>query len=106
MTDSLAARLREAAGRFSLNADPAFWFGADLMNEAAVQLERAASAQQGFVSVPREPTDEMLVAGQEAWAWMRVKRNPIEGCEEAAAVYRAMLIAATYRMPISPPEEP
>ncbi len=47
-----------------------------------------------FAIVPKEPTDEMLVRGQEAWMVIRPKRNALEDCTEAAAVYRAMVAAA------------
>ncbi|WJM94914.1 hypothetical protein QEP73_15130 [Pseudomonas defluvii] len=47
------------------------------------------SSNTDMVSVPREPTDEMLVAGQEAWATR--PRGALEDCEEAAHIWAAMV---------------
>ena len=48
--------------------------------------------------VPAEPTEEMLVAGQEAWACRKFK-SALEDCEEARAVYLAMVEAAEPGVP-------
>lgn len=45
----------------------------------------------GWRLVPIEPTDEALVAGQEAWLWCRCERPALEDCVEARAVYAAMV---------------
>lgn len=55
-----------------------------------------------LVTVPAEPTEDMLVNGQEAWAKARVARPAIEDCKEAEAVYRAMIAVA----PAAPPQVP
>ncbi len=47
------------------------------------------SSNTEMVSVPREPTEEMLVAGQEAWATR--PRGALEDCEEAAHIWAAMV---------------
>ncbi|HHM9318333.1 TPA: hypothetical protein ACRNS5_004224 [Pseudomonas aeruginosa] len=52
------------------------------------------SVPEGYALVPLEPTDDMLVAGQEAWAHKMERRGALEDCEEAGDVYRAMLAAA------------
>jgi hypothetical protein len=46
--------------------------------------------------VPEHPTDDMLIAGQEAWAKARHKipKSAIADCDEAQAVYLAMLSAS------------
>lgn len=41
-----------------------------------------------------EPTDDMLIAGQEAWMRLRKTRPAMEDCEEARAVWAAMTAAA------------
>lgn len=46
------------------------------------------------VEVPVEPSDDMLIAGQEAWVVMRAGKKAVEDCEHAAAVWKAMLAAA------------
>ena len=46
----------------------------------------------GWQLVPIEPTDEMLVSGQEEWALG--KRGAMEDCEESRAIFKAMLAAA------------
>lgn len=46
----------------------------------------------GWQLVPIEPTDEMLVSGQEEWALG--KRGAMEDCEESKAIFKAMLAAA------------
>lgn len=48
----------------------------------------------GCVVVPVEPTDDMLVSGQEAWVCVRHDKKAIEDCAEADQVYRAMIAAA------------
>ncbi|HIE1572227.1 TPA: hypothetical protein ACXJFN_003227 [Pseudomonas aeruginosa] len=52
------------------------------------------SVPEGYALVPLEPTDDMLVAGQEAWTHKMERRGALEDCEEAGDVYRAMLAAA------------
>lgn len=81
--DQRAADERECAARVAAR-------------ELLAAHERAQPASvAGWVTVPREPTDEMLVAGQEAWWHKRSLRDSaIEDCHEARDVYRAMLIAA------------
>lgn len=56
--------------------------------------QEPAAIPEGWKLVPVDPTDEMLVAGQEAWAVIKPMRNAIEDCEEAMCVYRAMLAEA------------
>ena len=56
--------------------------------------DSAGQAPAGWKLVPVEPTDDMLVAGTEAWHDARSKRPAMEDCEEAAACWRAMLAAA------------
>lgn len=46
----------------------------------------------GWQLVPVEPTDEMLVSGQEEW--VLGKRGAMEDCEESKAIFKAMLAAA------------
>lgn len=53
----------------------------------------------GFALVPVEPTVDMLIAGQEEWAQGR--RGALEDCEEAAAIYRAMIAA----VPVGPDDD-
>ena len=78
-------------------AQPGYWFG-DKVQEADpakwAQQAQPAHAPADMVMVPREPSDDMLIAGQEAWAVIKPKRNAIEDCREADAVYRAMIAAA------------
>ncbi|KPA96005.1 hypothetical protein [Pseudomonas asplenii] len=50
-------------------------------------------SNEKMVSVPTKPTEEMLVAGQEAWAH-KVGHGALEDCDEAASVWAAMLEAA------------
>lgn len=64
---------------------------------------RAGSVPAGFVLVPLEPTDNMLVFGQEAWVKSRKARNAVEDCTEAADVYRSMLAVAP-SAPSTPPD--
>lgn len=52
---------------------------------------RLSQPAAGFALVPVEPTIDMLIAGQEEWAQGR--RGALEDCEEAAAIYRAMIAA-------------
>jgi len=67
------------------------------------RLAQPAQAAQpvgvdGWVMVPREATDDMLVAGQEAW-WCkrRLRDSAIEDCHEARDVWNAMLkVAASF----------
>ncbi|MFK1576665.1 hypothetical protein ACIU06_19490 [Pseudomonas aeruginosa] len=61
---------------------------------AAPVAQAQHSVPEGYALVPLEPTDDMLVAGQEAWAHKRERRGALEDCEEAGDVYRAMLAAA------------
>ena len=49
---------------------------------------------EGFALVPIEPTDDMLVAGQEAWVIIKASRAAIDDCQHADATYRAMLAAS------------
>jgi len=58
----------------------------------------------GYVLVPVEPHDDMLIAGQEAWAVIKPRRNAIEDCKEADAVYRAMIAAAPPPVALTPRE--
>lgn len=46
----------------------------------------------GYKLVPVEPTEDMLVAGQEEWAHR--PHGALEDCEEARSIYKAMLAAA------------
>jgi len=70
---------------------------------AIKRLAQPAQAAQpvgvdGWVMVPREATDDMLVAGQEAW-WCkrRLRDSAIEDCHEARDVWNAMLkVAASF----------
>lgn len=48
--------------------------------------------------VPVEPTDDMLVSGQEAW--VKRARTAVEDCEEARSIYAAML--AVSPLPAAP----
>lgn len=41
-------------------------FTAGYLAATALERERAAKANEGMVSMPREPTEEMMVAGDEA----------------------------------------
>lgn len=63
-----------------------------MASEDAAQAQH--SVPEGHALVPLEPTDDMLVAGQEAWAHKMERRGALEDCEEAGDVYRAMLAAA------------
>ncbi|MBP0633626.1 MULTISPECIES: hypothetical protein [unclassified Cupriavidus] len=49
---------------------------------------------EGYVLVPKEPTEEMLTHGQEAWITKRRARPATEDCDEAAGVWLAMIAAA------------
>ncbi|MDA3369735.1 hypothetical protein JR314_07550 [Pseudomonas aeruginosa] len=59
-----------------------------------VDAQAQHSVPEGYALVPLEPTDDMLVAGQEAWTHKMERRGALEDCEEAGDVYRAMLAAA------------
>lgn len=48
----------------------------------------------GWKLVPIDPTEEMLVLGQEAWAYRKSLQNALEDCTEAEAAYRTMLATA------------
>ncbi|EPG3572330.1 TPA: hypothetical protein SLW38_006089 [Pseudomonas aeruginosa] len=61
---------------------------------AAPVAQAQHSVPEGYALVPLEPTDDMLVAGQEAWTHKMERRGALEDCEEAGDVYRAMLAAA------------
>lgn len=61
---------------------------------AAPVAQAQHSVPDGYALVPLEPTDDMLVAGQEAWTHKMERRGALEDCEEAGDVYRAMLAAA------------
>lgn len=50
------------------------------------------NAGQKVVVLPVDPTEDMLVAGQEEFA--KGHRGPLEDCVEAEAIYRAMVAAA------------
>lgn len=71
--------------------------GAETCRLAAERLSALATRAQvpaeppGWKLVPIEPTLEMLVSGQEAWWTTHVTRPALEDCEQATAVYRAML---------------
>ncbi len=78
----------------NLNVHPAFehdrgyWDG---QATAAITAYLAQAEKEGWVMVPKEPTDEMYIAA------CRITRNPGYGhCHDAVggAVYRAMLAAA------------
>ena len=60
----------------------------------AYTIGRQNAIQPGWKLVPMEPTEEMLVFGQEAWAHAQRDRNAVEDCVEATNVYAAMLAAA------------
>ncbi|HHK3939729.1 TPA: hypothetical protein ACQSRZ_005003 [Pseudomonas aeruginosa] len=64
------------------------------LNEALAVAKAQHSVPEGYALVPLEPTDDMLVAGQEAWTHKMERRGALEDCEEAGDVYRAMLAAA------------
>lgn len=55
------------------------------------------SSNTEMVSVPRHPTEEMLVAGQEAWATR--PRGALEDCEEAGHIWAAMVDSAPAPQP-------
>lgn len=57
-------------------------------------VEAGIAKPVGWKLVPVEPTDDMQVAGQEAWMKKRAGRVAFEECEEAQDVYRDMLAAA------------
>lgn len=78
----LAARLREARYDNRAITDA-------LLTEAAAALE--AAQPEGWVLVPREPTDDMVEAGGSCKPFMQ---NWTPGQITAAAIYRAMLSAA------------
>ncbi|HEP8013139.1 TPA: hypothetical protein VDT23_002852 [Pseudomonas aeruginosa] len=66
-----------------------------LLDSCAAPVAQAQhSVPDGYALVPLEPTDDMLVAGQEAWTHKMERRGALEDCEEAGDVYRAMLAAA------------
>lgn len=54
----------------------------------------AWAVPEGYVLVPKRPTEEMLTHGQEAWLTKRSARPATEDCEEAASVWLAMISAA------------
>lgn len=73
--------------------DPWVVWQAAWKSHAALSAPQAAQAvPQGWKLVPVEPTEEMLVCGQEAWAHR--PRGAVEDCHEAAHIYRAMLATA------------
>lgn len=47
-----------------------------------------------YKTVPLEPTDDMLIAGTEAWHAKHYERPAMEDCEEAKACWQAMLAVA------------
>ena len=66
----------------------------DATNALSARAEAAQRVPQKWQRVPADPTEDMLVIGQEAWAHARAQRNAVEDCTEARAVYEAMLAAA------------
>ena len=64
------------------------------ISQLSKALEDGGEAREGWKLVPVEPTEDMLVAGQEAWVFRRSQRNAVEDCTEADQTYRAMLSAA------------
>lgn len=54
----------------------------------------AGGVPAGWKLVPVEPTEEMLVHGQEAWLAMWRSKPSIEDCKEAENTYKAMLSAS------------
>ncbi len=65
-----------------------------MMAQLTAELWTGVVVPPGHALVPLKPDDDMLCAGQEAWAIIKPKRNAIEDCTEANAVYLAMLAAA------------
>lgn len=65
-------------------------------------LDLPVEQPAGWALVPIEPTDDMLIAGQEAWTRTRRNRPALEDCKEAEAAYRAMLAAS----PTEPADQP
>lgn len=49
---------------------------------------------EGYVLVPKQPTEEMLAQGQEAWMAKRRTPPATEDCAAAAGVWLAMIAAA------------
>lgn len=73
----------------------------------ALAQQSALVVPAGWQLVPKAPTDDMLVAGQEEWALGR--RGALEDCKEPDAIYRSMLAAAPdtaaqHDAPTIPPE--
>lgn len=60
--------------------------------DKALAQQPAQAVPEGWKLVPVEPTDDMLVFGQEVWAAGR--QGALEDCREAETIYSAMLAAA------------
>lgn len=73
----------------------AFLAARDQLAQAIDRLVPAGGRQEA----PAEPTEDMLIAGQEAWMRMRKARPAMEDCEEARAVWSAMVTAAPAAAP-------
>lgn len=71
--------------------DEAVKFAAEV-TAYAERLQAERDALRAEVERLRNPTDEMLVAGQEVWARGRI--GALEDCEEARAIYLAMIAEA------------
>ena len=53
----------------------------------------ACAVPDGWKLVPIEPTEEMLIAGQEAWMCTHAHDATIEECKQSEATYGAMIAA-------------
>ena len=77
--------------------------GNNLVALCQLAIREALSAiapQEGFVTVPMEPTEEMMIAGAQEYAMTHQRVQTAESC--AKDVYKAMLAAAS-ELP-APPE--
>lgn len=86
-------RIGEKPGRYGLNADHIARLDPQtvrsLLTELQHRREAEAGAPEGWVLVPREPTQEMIGAG--------LKKNATNPHPWLPAVYRAMLAASPSR---------
>lgn len=79
--DTLTTHHKELADKFRIEGGP-------------VRITDLYAIPPGYVVVPEEPTEDMLIAGQEAWVVCKTNRSAVEDCEHSAAVWKAMIAAA------------
>lgn len=89
MTDDQIDALIDRHYRLKNHPDSYAALRATIRDALAAQV-----APAGMATVPVTPTDDMLIAGQEAWMRTNAHRPAVEDCEQATAVWSAMVAAA------------